>query len=150
MVELSSAARCSPLREWCLRGLRIVSKQTPQRDEAREQRIAGLLGGAEDEYERISAWYEYLEEHVRFPFTATCTRSGGGLRLLEEVEVIDLACVDDWEDEARVTLGAAKDGLDAPLVQVTPRASSDEQTKQAVADWHYWVQQGYHFWTEEE
>ena len=127
-----------------------MARQTLQRDEAREERIARLLGGAPDEYERISVWYGYLEEHVRFPFRATCTRRGAGsaLRLLEEVEVIDLACVDDWEDEARVTLGGDRDGLDVPLAQLTPSDSTDERTQQAVADWHYWVQRGYHFWTE--
>ena len=50
--------------------------------------MAGLLAGAgDDEYERISAWHGYLDEHVRFPFQATCTQRGpgSGLRLLEEV-----------------------------------------------------------------
>lgn len=123
-----------------------------QRDEAREQRIAGLLGGAQDEYERISAWYGYLEEHVRFPFRATWMQRGTGsaLRPLPEVEVIDLACVDDWEEGALVALGGAQDGLDVPLAQVTPKGCSDEPTRQAVADWHYWVQRGYHFWTEDQ
>lgn len=128
-----------------------MAGQTAQRDEAREQRIARLLSGAgDDEYERISAWYGYLEEHLRFPFDATCTGPGSSLRLKEQVEVIDLADVDDWEDGARVTLGADKHGLDVPLAQVTPGAGADEATRQAVADWHYWVQRGYHFWTEEE
>jgi hypothetical protein len=112
--------------------------------------MARLLGGAQDEYERISAWFDYLEEHLRFPFAATCTRCGVGsaLRLLEEVAVLDLACVDDWADEARVTLGGDRDGLDVPLAQLTPSDRSAEPTKQAVADWHYWVHRGYHFWTE--
>ena len=126
-----------------------MAGQTAQRDEAREQRIARLLGGAgDDEYERISAWYGYLEDHIRFPFGATCTAPGSALRLKEQVEVIDLADVDDWQDGARVSLGADKHGLDVPLALVTPGADADEATRQAVADWHYWVQRGYHFWTE--
>ena len=129
-----------------------MAKQTPQRDEAREQRIARLLSGAQDEYERISAWYDYLEKHLRFPFAATLSRpdAAAALGLRQEVEVIDLACVDDWEDEARVTVGGDRDGLDVPLAQLTPSERSDEQTQQAVSDWHYWVQRGNHFWSEEE
>lgn len=127
-----------------------MARQTRQRDEAREQRIARLLSGAQDEYARISAWYGYLEEHVRFPFAATCRPGAAALGLPPEVEVIDLACVDDWEEEARVTLGGDKDGVDVPLAQLTPSEGSDEQTRQAVSDWHYWVERGYHFWTEEE
>ncbi len=129
-----------------------MARQTPQRDEAREQRIAGLLGGAHEEYERIAAWYGYLEKHLRFPFSASCQRrsAAAALRPPEEVEVIDLACVDDWEDEARVTLGGDQHGRDVPLAQLTPHDRCDAKTKQAVADWHYWVQRGYHFWTEEE
>lgn len=129
-----------------------MARQTAEREDAREQRIARLLAGAQDEYERISAWYDYLEKHVHFPFSASCTRRGvrSALGLLEEVQVIDLGCVDDWEEEVRVTLGGDKDGLDVPLAQLTPSNSSDEETKQAVADWHYWVQRGYRFWTAAE
>jgi len=130
-----------------------MAREKPQRDEGREQRIARFLAGAHgDEYERISAWYGYLEEHVRFPFRATCTGRGAAssLRLLEQVEVIDLACVDDWEDGARVTLGGDKHDLDVPLAQLTPSHSTDAESQQAVADWHYWVRMGYHFWTEDE
>jgi hypothetical protein len=32
-----------------------------------------------------------------------------------------------------------------PLSQLQPVPKTDEETKQAVADWHYWVQMGYEF-----
>jgi len=31
------------------------------------------------------------------------------------------------------------------LVQLTPISATATQTKQAVEDWHYWVQMGYQF-----
>jgi hypothetical protein len=121
-------------------------------DAAREQRIAAFLAGAHDEYERIGAWYDYLEAHLHFPFRARCTSQGAraALRLGEQVEVIDLADVDDWEDQVRVTLGGDRYGSDVPLAQLQPSDSADEPTRQAVADWHYWIQRGYHFWTDDD
>ncbi|MGC1401990.1 MAG: calcium-binding protein [Thermodesulfobacteriota bacterium] len=38
-----------------------------------------------------------------------------------------------------------KDGLAVPLSQLTVIKSTNKQTKQAVEDWHYWVQMGYTF-----
>lgn len=129
-----------------------MARQTAQRDEARELRIARLLGGAQDEYERIAAWYGYLQEQLRFPFQATCTlkTAGAALGLHGQVEVIDLADVDSWEDQVLVTLGGVGDGLDVPLAQLTPLEASAAATRQAVADWHSWVQRGYHLWSEDD
>ena len=129
-----------------------MARVPPERDEQREQRLAQLVAGANDEYERISAWYGYLEEHVRFPFHATCTVAwpGSPLRWHEQVAVVDLADVDDWEDQAWVTLGADRQGVDVPLSQLQPLAATDAATKQALADWQYWVARGYHFWTADD
>jgi Calcium binding len=38
-----------------------------------------------------------------------------------------------------------KEELAVPLAQLKPTTHTDEQTKQAVADWHYWVEMGYTF-----
>jgi hypothetical protein len=35
--------------------------------------------------------------------------------------------------------------LAVPLSQLKPINAADEQTKQAVEDWHYWVKMGYEF-----
>ena len=37
------------------------------------------------------------------------------------------------------------DGLGVPLAQLKPIEDTDEQTKQAVADWHYWRSKGYEY-----
>ena len=44
-----------------------------------------------------------------------------------------------------VTIRWEKEGLAVPLSQLTPSSETDEETKQAVADWHYWVQIGHEF-----
>jgi len=129
-----------------------MAKAMAEPDEQREQRLARIVGSSPDEYERISCWYGYLEEQIQFPFRARVSvkTAGSPLRMHEEVEVIDLSDVDDWEDQARVTLGGNKYGVDVPLAQLEPLDTTDAATRQAVADWHYWVARGYHFWTEED
>jgi Calcium binding len=44
-----------------------------------------------------------------------------------------------------VTIRWEKEGLAVPLSQLEPARNTDEQTKQAVEDWHYWVGMGYTF-----
>ncbi len=44
-----------------------------------------------------------------------------------------------------VTIRWDKEGLAVPLSQLKPLRSTDEQTKQAVDDSHYWVKMGYKF-----
>jgi hypothetical protein len=36
------------------------------------------------------------------------------------------------------------DALAVPLIQLEV-TEADEETRQAIADWHYWVNQGYEF-----
>jgi hypothetical protein len=41
--------------------------------------------------------------------------------------------------------GPKRRPLGVPLSQLKPIADADEETKEAVADCHYWVEQGYEF-----
>ena len=52
---------------------------------------------------------------------------------------------DECAHELFVTIRWDKDGLAVPLAQLKPIKHTDEETKQAVADWHYWVEMGYAF-----
>ena len=55
------------------------------------------------------------------------------------------------ECEAFVTIRWDRpEGLAGPLAQLKPIAATMAETKEAVADWHYWMLRGYHFWTEQE
>ena len=117
------------------------------KDSAREDRIT--LEIVVDAYgldERAAGWYCYLESTFRFPFTARCTtrRAISPLRAKDEVEVIGMAPQEECCHEMFVLIQWEKDGLAVPLAQLKV-VDADEQTRQAVADWHYWVSRGYEF-----
>jgi hypothetical protein len=97
--------------------------------------------------EQAMGWYYYLEEKLQFPFTAVCSakRAISPLQIKDEVDVLGMAPEDECENEMFVTIRWERDGLAVPLSQLTPIKSTDEQTKQAAEDWHYWVQMGYQF-----
>jgi hypothetical protein len=52
---------------------------------------------------------------------------------------------EECEREMFVTIRWNKDRLSVPLSQLKPIPSTDQRTKQAVEDWHYWVEMGYDF-----
>lgn len=119
-----------------------------KRDPERERRIVmEIVVDAHDEQERAMGWYYYLQDQLQFPFTAVCIakRPISPLRVKDEVEVIGMPGEDECEREMFVTIRWEKEALAVPLAQLKPIAATDEQTKQAVADWHYWVQMGYEF-----
>ena len=116
-------------------------------DSKREHRIEmDIVVDAYDEYERALGWYYYLENNLRFPFSARCIckRATSPLQVKDEVEVIRMASEDECEHEMFVVIRWEKEGLAVPLSQLKPFAVNAE-TKQAVEDWHYWVKQGYRF-----
>ena len=80
------------------------------------------------------------------PFKATCrsARSTSPLEVGVEVEVVGLASEDDCMSEVFVLVKYAKSELTVPLEQLACHAL-EEQTGQAVADWHYWVARGYDY-----
>ncbi|MAE63500.1 MAG: calcium-binding protein [Phycisphaeraceae bacterium] len=98
-----------------------------------------------DEIERALGWYYYLEDRLQFPFTASCItkRAISPLRVKDEVDVIGLPPENECQHEMFVTIHG--DGLAVPLSQLTPIRNTDERTKQAVEDWHYWIRMGYEF-----
>lgn len=97
--------------------------------------------------EQAMGWYYYLKEKLQFPFTAICSakRAISPLQVKDEVDVIGMAPEEECEKEIFVTIRWEKGGLAVPLSQLTAISSTAEQTKQAVEDWHYWIQMGYEF-----
>lgn len=106
-----------------------------------------IVVDAYDAQERAMGWYCYFEDQLQFPFTATCivNRAISPLQVKDEVEVIGMPGEDECKCEMFVTIRWEKDGLAVPLSQLKPIGATAEQTKQAVADWHYWVKMGYEF-----
>jgi hypothetical protein len=125
-----------------------MSKAKPKRDEEREERITmEIIVDCYDEREQEMGWCYYLEDQLQFPFKATCIakRAISPLRVKDEVEVIGMTGDEECAHEVFVTIRWEKDGLAVPLSQLKPIATTDQQTKQAVEDWHYWVEMGYDF-----
>ena len=118
-----------------------------KKDPVREERITmDIVVDAYDEAEQAMGWYDYLEEQLKCPFKARCTkeRSISPLSLKDEVEVLKMAPEDECEHEMFVMIRWGKKSLAVPLSQLMP-IKPELATKQAVEDWHYWVGQGYMF-----
>jgi hypothetical protein len=117
-----------------------------KKDEDRERRIAlEIVVDTHDSEEQAMGWYNYLEDQLRFPFTATCIseRAISPLRQGDEVEVVEMTSEDECRHEMFVGIRWEKRPLAVPLSQLKPIAHTDEDTRQAVEDWHYWVKRGY-------
>jgi len=65
-------------------------------------------------------WYYYLQDRLRFPFTAICIdkRSISPLHVKDEVEAIGLSGEEECEHEMFVTIRWEKEGLAVPLSQL--------------------------------
>src|SRR5947199_177237 len=78
------------------------------------------------------------------PFAARCMerRAISPLLLGDEVEVVSMAPADECSHEMFVMIRWEHGGLCVPLSQLEPSGAS-AGTEVAVADWCYWVGQGY-------
>ncbi len=117
-----------------------------KKDPKRERRITmEIVVDCYGPDEQAMGWYYYLEEKLEFPFTAICIaeRAISPLRKRDEVEVLQMAPVSECRHEMFVGMRWEHRPLAVPLSQLRPIAETDKQTKEAVADWHYWVAQGY-------
>ena len=123
-------------------------KKKPIKDKEREERITmEIIVDANGPEEQAMGWYYYLEDKLRFPFTAICNekRAISPLLAKDEVDVIGMAPEEECEKEMFVTIRWERDGLAVPLSQLTPIRNTNAQTIEAIEDWHYWVKMGYRF-----
>jgi hypothetical protein len=119
----------------------------PKINRAREDRIEmEVVVDANGTEERVMGWYYYLEEKLAVPFQARVkTRlPSSPLDIGEKVEVLGMAPGEAYETNMLVWIRWPKRKLAVPLSQLVP-LTDDEATKEAVADWHYWVRHGYEF-----
>lgn len=117
-------------------------KKDPKRDERITMEIIVDANGPE---EQVMGWYYYLEDKLHFPFLAKCIadRAISPLRKGDEVEILGMAPESECQHEMFVETRWDRRTLAVPLVQVKPIAMTDEETQEAVADWHYWMARGY-------
>ena len=96
--------------------------------------------------ERAMGWYCYLEGKLNFPFAAQCNakRAVSPLKVKQSVEVIGMPPENECMREMFVTIRWEDDELAVPLAQLKV-IKADDATREAVADWHYWVRQRYEF-----
>lgn len=114
-------------------------------DPERENRISDeIIVDAYGEEEQSLGWYNYLDEKLTFPFTARCIkeREISPLEKGETVQVIDMASEDESLHEMFVKILWKGKTLAVPLSQLNV-LRGDGDTRQAVEDWHYWVNRGY-------
>ena len=119
-----------------------------EKDSEREDRIAmEAIVDANGPEEQAMGWYYYLDDKISFPFLAKCIaeRDTSPLRKGTEVEIIGMASQTECEHEMFVELHWDKRTLAVPLAQILPIARVDANTKEAIEDWHYWVNRGYEF-----
>ncbi len=118
-----------------------------ERDDEREERITmEIVADAYNEIEKALSWYYYLDEMLGFPFRAECIakRATSPLRVGEKVDVIGMPPEEECEHEMFVTIRWRDDSLAVPLAQLQG-IDADADTRQAIEDWHYWVNCGYEF-----
>jgi len=119
----------------------------PKKDPARENRIHNeAIADANGPEEQVMGWYYYLDDKIRFPFQGKCIVSKvvSPLRKGEAVEVQGMAPEDACSADMLVLIRWCGRTMAVPLSQLIAMDAADS-TAEAIADWHYWVAQGYCF-----
>jgi hypothetical protein len=113
-------------------------------DEEREERInMEIIVDAYGPEEQALGWYTYLSENLQFPFSARCIarRAISPLKVGDEVKVVEMAPDEECEHDMFVMIKWKSYQFGVPLMQLEG-VKVDEETQQAIEDWHYWVEQG--------
>ena len=116
-----------------------------ERDEEREYRIhMEAIVDAYGPEEQAMGWYYYLEDRIAFPFRATCIaeRRMSPLQIGETVQVTSIAPEEECQHEMFVEIHWQKRPLAVPLMQLEA-IDTDDETDEAIGDWHYWTSRGY-------
>lgn len=117
----------------------------PPEDDEREERITmEIVVDCYGPEEQAMGWYVYLQDHLGFPFLARCVarRAISPLRSGDEVEIVGMAPEEECQHEMFVLTRWDRGTLAVPLSQLEG-VTVDDETRQAIEDWHYWVARGY-------
>ncbi|HVY94664.1 MAG TPA: calcium-binding protein [Bryobacteraceae bacterium] len=115
----------------------------PKLDPVREARIDNEAIVDATPEEQAMGWYYYLQDRIRFPFTAKCTAANprSPLRKNETATVLRMAPETACEHDMLVQIRWQDRKIAVPLSQLQP-VGADESTQEAVEDWRYWVGRG--------
>lgn len=96
--------------------------------------------------ERAMGWFCYLEEKLVVPFPARvqALHPASPLNIGDKVEVLGMAPEDICACDMLVWVRWPKRKLAVPLSQLVP-IGADDETREAIADWHDWLNRGYGF-----
>ena len=117
-----------------------------KKNSERENRISmEIVVDAYSPEEQAMGWYYYLERKLQFPFLAKCIaeRAVSHLRKGDEIEIVRMAPEEECQHEMFVETRWERRTLAVPLSQLKPSAEADKDTREAIEDWHYWLDQGY-------
>ena len=122
---------------------RLSAHKEPRREERIDQEI---IVDAYSPEERALSWYYYLEQRLRFPLRAKCTRSASTspLRVGQIITVTSMAAEEDCDSDMNVLTRLDRRPIAVSLSQLEP-IQADADTAEAIADWHYWRRRGYQF-----
>jgi len=118
------------------------TEDTDREDRIRDEAIVDAYGNDE----QAMGWYYYLDDRLHFPFVSKCitNRAISPLRVGERVQAVGMAPEKECGNDMFVMVEWRDTKLAVPLSQVSP-VGADEDTTEAVEDWHYWVERGYEF-----
>lgn len=111
----------------------------------REEKIEEeILEGCYNSEMQMRAWHDYLQVALSFPFFATWKSVKEDIE--DDVKVIDMTnfiyC--SQEKDMLVEIVYNNDIQTASLFEMI-NCDADEKTKEALDDWHYWVNSGNRF-----
>src|SRR5260370_12483920 len=115
------------------------------KEQTSEERIhMEIVVDASGHEEQAISWYNYLDDTLQFPFSARCVvrRITSPLEPDDKVEVVGMASDEECMHEMFVLIRWKRRQLAVPLMQLEG-IQVDEETRQAIEDWRYWVKQGY-------
>jgi len=122
---------------------RLSSRKEPRREERIDQEI---IVDAYSPQERALSWYYHLEQRLRFPFRAKCTRftATSPLRVGQIITITGMAAEEDCDSDMNVLTRLDRRSIAVSLSQLEP-IQVNADTAEAIADWHYWRRKGYQF-----
>jgi hypothetical protein len=120
-----------------------MTERVPE-DPEREERITmEIVVDAYGSDECAMGWYCYLEDKLKFPFKAHWRRASKSMSARPKtVTVTGMADSDECLKSMRVEVEDDGYLADVTLSKIDV-IEGDDATRQAVADWHYWVNRGY-------
>jgi len=117
------------------------------KDSEREERIfMEAVVDANGPEEQAMGWYYYLDDKISFPFTAECIAANkrSPLEVGERLTAMRMSGEDCCEHEMYVDISWKDKVLAVPLAQIKP-VDADEDTVEAIGDWHYLEETGLYF-----